>query len=88
MAGSDSASLDNAFEVLVRSGRTVAHVKEMLIPAAWENVADLDPELRAFYEYHAFLTEPWDGPAAIAASDGKHVIAGLDRNGLRPPGGR
>jgi glutamate synthase (ferredoxin) len=84
MAGSDSASLDNAFEVLVRSGRTVAHVKEMLIPAAWENVPDLDPELRAFYEYHAFLTEPWDGPAAIAASDGRHVVAGLDRNGLRP----
>ncbi|MDQ3781316.1 MAG: glutamate synthase subunit alpha, partial [Actinomycetota bacterium] len=82
--GSDSASLDTAFEVLVRSGRTIAHVKEMLIPAAWENVADLDADLRAFYQYHAFLTEPWDGPAAIAASDGKHVVAGLDRNGLRP----
>ncbi len=84
LSGSDSASLDNAFEVLVRSGRTVAHVKEMLIPAAWENVSDLDPDLQAFYEYHAFLTEPWDGPAAIAASDGVHVVAGLDRNGLRP----
>ncbi len=84
LAGSDSASLDNAFEALVRSGRSVAHVKEMLIPAAWENVADLSDELRAFYEYHAFLTEPWDGPAAVAASDGLHVIAGLDRNGLRP----
>lgn len=83
-SGSDSAGLDNAFEVLVRSGRTIAHVKEMLIPSAWENVPDLDPDLRAFYEYHAFLTEPWDGPAAIAASDGRHVIAGLDRNGLRP----
>jgi glutamate synthase (ferredoxin) len=83
-AGSDSASLDNAFEVLVRSGRSVAHVKEMLIPAAWENVADMDDDLRSFYEYHAFLTEPWDGPAAIAASDGLHVVAGLDRNGLRP----
>ena len=84
LAGSDSASLDNAFEALVRSGRSVAHVKEMLIPAAWENVADLSAELRSFYEYHAFLTEPWDGPAAVAASDGLHVIAGLDRNGLRP----
>ncbi len=84
LAGSDSASLDNAFEVLVRSGRSVSHVKEMLIPAAWENVPDLTDDLRAFYEYHAFLTEPWDGPAAIAASDGLHVIAGLDRNGLRP----
>jgi glutamate synthase (ferredoxin) len=82
--GSDSASLDEAFEVLVRSGRDLSHVKEMLIPQAWENVPDLDPDLRAFYEYHAFLTEPWDGPAAIAASDGLSLIAGLDRNGLRP----
>jgi len=82
--GSDSASLDEATEVLVRSGRDLAHVKEMLIPQAWENVDDLDPDLRSFYEYHAFLVEPWDGPAAIAASDGRTVIAGLDRNGLRP----
>ena len=82
--GSDSASLDEAMEVLVRSGRELAHVKEMLIPQAWENVGDLPPDLRAFYEYHAFLTEPWDGPAAIAASDGRTVVAGLDRNGLRP----
>jgi glutamate synthase (ferredoxin) len=80
---SDSASLDEAFEVLVRSGRTPAHVKEMLIPEAWENV-ELDPQLQAFHEYHAFLTEPWDGPAAIVASDGHQLIAGLDRNGLRP----
>ncbi len=82
--GSDSLSLDEAMEVLVRSGRGVAHVKEMLIPQAWENVTDLEPDLRAFYEYHAFLTEPWDGPAAIAASDGRTLVAGLDRNGLRP----
>ena len=82
--GSDSASLDEATEVLVRAGRDLAHVKEMLIPQAWENVGDLDPEMRAFFEYHAFLVEPWDGPAAIAASDGRTVIAGLDRNGLRP----
>jgi glutamate synthase domain-containing protein 2/glutamate synthase domain-containing protein 1/glutamate synthase domain-containing protein 3 len=82
--GSDSASLDEAMEVLVRSGRDVAHVKEMLIPQAWENVTDLDPNLEAFYEYHAFLSEPWDGPAAIAATDGRTLIAGLDRNGLRP----
>ncbi len=82
--GSDSASLDEAMEVLVRSGRGVAHVKEMLIPQAWENVTDLDSNLKAFYEYHAFLTEPWDGPAAIAATDGRTLIAGLDRNGLRP----
>jgi len=82
--GSDSASLDEAFEVLVRSGRGLAHVKEMLVPEAWENVRDLDPERKAFHEYHSFLTEPWDGPAAIAASDGRTLIAGLDRNGLRP----
>jgi glutamate synthase domain-containing protein 2/glutamate synthase domain-containing protein 1/glutamate synthase domain-containing protein 3 len=81
---SDSGSLDNVFELLVRTGRTLAHVKEMLVPAAWENVADLDPDLRAFYEYHAFITEPWDGPAAIAATDGESLLAGLDRNGLRP----
>jgi glutamate synthase (ferredoxin) len=82
--GSDSASLDEAAEVLVRSGRSLAHAKEMLIPQAWENVEDLDPRLKAFFEYHAFLVEPWDRPAAIAASDGVTLIAGLDRNGLRP----
>ncbi|MDX1450332.1 MAG: glutamate synthase central domain-containing protein, partial [Acidimicrobiia bacterium] len=81
---SDSGSLDNALELLIRSGRSLPHAKEMLIPAAWENVADLDPARRAFYEYHAFLTEPWDGPAAIAASDGRYVLAAMDRNGLRP----
>jgi glutamate synthase domain-containing protein 2/glutamate synthase domain-containing protein 1/glutamate synthase domain-containing protein 3 len=81
---SDSASLDNAFELLLHSGRSLPHVKEMLIPAAWENVSDLSPELVAFYEYHGFLTEPWDGPAAIAASDGISLLAGMDRNGLRP----
>ena len=83
-SGSDSASLDEAFEALVRSGRSLPHVKEMLIPAAWENASDLDPAMKAFYEYHAFLTEPWDGPSAVAGSDGRYVIAGLDRNGLRP----
>jgi glutamate synthase (ferredoxin) len=81
---SDSASLDNVFELLLQSGRSLPHVKEMLIPAAWENVSDLSPELAAFYAYHAFLTEPWDGPAAIAASDGVSLLAGMDRNGLRP----
>ena len=81
---SDSASLDNAFELLLQSGRSLPHVKEMLIPAAWENVSDLTPELASFYAYHAFLTEPWDGPAAIAVSDGISLLAGMDRNGLRP----
>jgi glutamate synthase domain-containing protein 1 len=81
---SDSGSLDEVFELLIRSGRSVAHVKEMLIPEAWENVGDLSQAVRAFYEYHAFLTEPWDGPAAIAATDGRSLVAGMDRNGLRP----
>ena len=81
---SDSGSLDNVFELLLRTGRDLAHTKELLIPPAWENVADLDPELRSFYEYHAFLTEPWDGPAAIVATDGVSLLAGMDRNGLRP----
>jgi glutamate synthase domain-containing protein 2/glutamate synthase domain-containing protein 1/glutamate synthase domain-containing protein 3 len=81
---SDSGSLDNIFELLLQSGRSLPHVKELLIPAAWENVADLSPKRRAFSEYHAFLTEPWDGPAAIAATDGVSLLAGLDRNGLRP----
>ena len=81
---SDSGSLDNAYELLMQSGRSLAHVKELLIPSAWENVADLPPDLAAFYEYHAFLTEPWDGPAAIAVTDGVSLLAGMDRNGLRP----
>ena len=62
----------------------LSHAKELLIPASWENVDDLDPAMRAFYEYHAFLTEPWDGPAAIAATDGVSLLVGKDRNGLRP----
>ena len=82
--GSDSASLDNAFELLVRSGRDPVHALMMLVPEAWEGAVDLDPALRSFYEFHAPLMEPWDGPAALAFSDG--VIAGsaVDRNGLRP----
>ena len=82
--GSDSTSLDNAFELLVRSGRDPVHALMMLLPEAWERIPDMHPALRSFYEYHAGLMEPWDGPAALAFSDG--VIAGsaLDRNGLRP----
>ena len=81
---SDSGSLDEAFELLMRSGRSVAHAKEMLIPEAWENMTDMSTSLKSFYEYHAFLTEPWDGPVAIAATDGRTLVAGVDRNGLRP----
>lgn len=82
--GSDSTSLDNVFELLVRSGRDPVHALMMLLPEAWERIPSMNPALRSFYEYHAALMEPWDGPAALAFSDG--VIAGsaLDRNGLRP----
>jgi len=81
---SDSGQLDNAIELLVRSGRTLAHSQEMLIPSAWENNPRFTKKQKAFYQYHSFLTEPWDGPAAVVASDGRDIIAGLDRSGLRP----
>jgi glutamate synthase (NADPH/NADH) large chain/glutamate synthase (ferredoxin) len=83
-AGSDSASLDNALELVEVSGRDILHSMMMLVPEAWENMRDLDRELRAFYEYHGCLSEPWDGPAAMAFSDGRIAGAVLDRNGLRP----
>jgi glutamate synthase (ferredoxin) len=82
--GSDTASLDEAMELLVQSGRGLLHAMMMLIPEAWENMPNLDPQLRAFYEYHACLTEPWDGPAAVAFAHGSVVAAIMDRNGLRP----
>jgi len=81
---SDSASLDNAAEFLYLSGRSLPHVMAMLIPEAWSGNPDMDEEKRAFYEYHASLMEPWDGPAAIAFTDGRYIGATLDRNGLRP----
>ena len=82
--GSDSASLDNALELLERNGRSLWHSMMMLIPQAWGEMYPMGPDLRGFFEYHAGLVEPWDGPAAVAFSDGKHVGAVLDRNGLRP----
>jgi glutamate synthase domain-containing protein 2/glutamate synthase domain-containing protein 1/glutamate synthase domain-containing protein 3 len=82
--GSDSASLDNAVEFLFQSGRSLPHVMAMLIPEAWSGNPDMDEDKRAFYEYHASLMEPWDGPAAIAFTDGRVIGATLDRNGLRP----
>ena len=81
---SDSQAFDEAFELLVASGRGPLHAMMMLIPEAWENLDDMEPELRGFYEYHACLTEPWDGPAAMAFTDGKIAAAAMDRNGLRP----
>ncbi len=82
--GSDSASLDNALELFVRSGRDPVHALMMMLPQAWERYPDVDPAVRAFYEYHQILHEPWDGPAAVAYSDGRIVGAAVDRNGLRP----
>jgi len=81
---SDSASFDNALELLTMSGYSIAHAVMMMIPEAWENHALMDPARRAFYEYHAAMMEPWDGPASIAFTDGRQIGATLDRNGLRP----
>jgi glutamate synthase (NADPH/NADH) large chain len=81
---SDSASFDNALELLVMAGYSVAHAMMMMIPEAWENHVLMDPSRRAFYEYHAAMMEPWDGPASIAFTDGRQIGATLDRNGLRP----
>src|SRR3954452_3023452 len=83
-SGSDSGSLDNAVEFLYQSGRSLPHVMAMLIPEAWAGNPDMDEDKRAFYEYHASLMEPWDGPAAMAFTDGRVIGATLDRNGLRP----
>jgi glutamate synthase (NADPH/NADH) large chain/glutamate synthase (ferredoxin) len=82
--GSDSASLDNALELLVRSGRDPVHALMMLVPEAHEGAAEMEAAVRGFYEFHECLVEPWDGPAALAFSDGVLVGSALDRNGLRP----
>ena len=81
---SDSASFDNALELLVQSGYSLAHAMMMLIPEAWTGNPLMDERRRAFYEYHAAIMEPWDGPAAVAFTDGRQIGATLDRNGLRP----
>ena len=81
---SDSATFDNALELLVAGGYSLAHAMMIMIPEAWDGHPLMDEERRAFYEYHAALMEPWDGPAAIAFTDGRQIGATLDRNGLRP----
>ena len=81
---SDSANLDNVIELLTLSGRSLPHVMMMLIPEAWDGNEQMDPKRKAFYEYHASIMEPWDGPASISFTDGTIVGATLDRNGLRP----
>ena len=81
---SDSACFDNALELLVAGGYSLSHAMMMLIPEAWSGNPLMDKDRRAFYEYHAALMEPWDGPAAVAFTDGRQIGATLDRNGLRP----
>ncbi len=81
---SDTACLDNALELLLLGGYSLAHAMMMLMPEAWAKNELMDPARRAFYEYHAALMEPWDGPAAVAFTDGRQIGATLDRNGLRP----
>ena len=82
--GSDSSQFDNALELLTMGGRSVEHAIMMMIPEAWDRNPLMDEERRAFYEFHSSLLEPWDGPAAIAFTDGRLIGATLDRNGLRP----
>ncbi|MBB5234025.1 glutamate synthase-related protein [Deinococcus budaensis] len=81
---SDTATFDNALELLTMAGYPLAHAAMMLIPEAWEGHGEMDPQRRAFYEYHAAMMEPWDGPAAVVFTDGRQIGATLDRNGLRP----
>ncbi|MEN9741728.1 MAG: hypothetical protein RIR66_684, partial [Actinomycetota bacterium] len=82
--GSDSASLDEVIELLHLTGRSLPHAVLMLIPEAWENHTEMDPDIRAFYQFHSALTEPWDGPANVSFTDGTVIGSVLDRNGLRP----
>ncbi|NCD32177.1 MAG: glutamate synthase large subunit [Spartobacteria bacterium] len=81
---SDSANLDNALELITNGGRSIEHAITMLIPQAWGDKYPIGPDLRGFFEYHAGIMEPWDGPAAVAFTDGHRIGAMLDRNGLRP----
>ena len=83
-SGSDSATLDNCLQFLTVNGRSLPHSLLMLVPEAWQNNTLMDQDLKAFYEYHACLMEPWDGPASIAFTNGQMIGAVLDRNGLRP----
>lgn len=84
MAGSDSCSLDNMLEVLLAGGMDIFRAMRLLIPPAWQNVNNMDPDLRAFYEYGSMHMEPWDGPAGIVLTDGRYAACVMDRNGLRP----
>ena len=83
-SGSDSSSLDNMLDVLLTGGVEMARALRMLVPPAWQNLESMDPDLKAFYEYHSMHMEPWDGPAGIVLTDGRYACCLLDRNGLRP----
>ncbi len=82
--GSDTACFDNALEFLVRTGRSLPHALSMMMPAAWATKANLKRDIKGYFEYHATMMEPWDGPANMVAFDGTCIVANLDRNGLRP----
>ncbi len=84
MSGSDSCSLDNMLEAVLGGGVDIFRAMRLLIPAAWQNNETIDPDLRAFYEYHSMHMEPWDGPAGIVLTDGRYAACIMDRNGLRP----
>ena len=84
LTGSDSSSMDNMLEVLVTGGVDIFRAARLIIPPAWQNVENMDPELRAFYQYNSMHMDPWDGPAGLVMTDGRHAICMLDRNGLRP----
>ncbi|MEE4376197.1 MAG: glutamate synthase large subunit [Candidatus Competibacteraceae bacterium] len=84
LTGSDSCSLDNMLEVFLAGGMDIFRAMRLLIPPAWQNVGNMDPDLRAFYEYNSQHVEPWDGPAGIVLTDGRYAACTLDRNGLRP----
>ena len=83
-SGSDSTMIDNALELLIQAGRSTAHSVMMLIPEAWDAHPHMEDYKKAFYEFHATMMEPWDGPASVVFTDGRYVGGVLDRNGLRP----
>ncbi len=83
-SGSDSSSLDNMLELLVVGGMDIHRAVRMLVPPAWQNTRDMDPDLKSFFEYNSMHMEPWDGPAGLVITDGRYAVCTLDRNGLRP----
>ena len=84
MSGSDSNSMDNMLEALLAGGMDIFRAMRLLIPPAWQNVENMDPDLKAFYEYNSMHMEPWDGPAGVVLTDGRYAACTVDRNGLRP----